>query len=315
MGWGPGERLRVVELFAGGGGSAQGLREAGDVEHVALYEVDKYCVATLRANGFDTTHQVDVREVDFAECGGCDLLVAGVPCQPFSAANARAAGEQDRRNGWPHALRALRELQPACFVFENVAGLLRDSFRDFFGRILAEIEAAGYVVHTRLLRAVEHGMAQTRRRVFLVGFRDAAAADRFQWPAPEPGPPTVRSVVGNLGPPLADDDGALRHFFHAGARQYRGHNPSRPDGPARTVLAGTSGCDGGNNTYLPPDGELRYFTVREVARLQTFPDSYRFPGSWTQAFKQIGNAVPPRLMRLLAAQLREAMRHQKKRCV
>ncbi len=113
---------------------------------------------------------------------------------------------------------------------------------------------------------------------------------------------TVRDAIGNLPDPEHNPIDANRiynHRFQAGARTYPGHTGSPLDLPAKTLKAGVHGVPGGENMLLRPDGSVRYFTVRESARLQTFPDSYRLHGSWTESMRQLGNAVPVELARVI----------------
>jgi DNA (cytosine-5)-methyltransferase 1 len=104
---------------------------------------------------------------------------------------------------------------------------------------------------------------------------------------------TVRDAITDLpDPEKSFSKDAFDHKFNPGARTYAGHTGSPLDEPAKTLKAGDHGVPGGENMLLKPNGSVRYFTVRESARLQTFPDDYRFPGSWTESMRQLGNAVP-----------------------
>lgn len=115
---------------------------------------------------------------------------------------------------------------------------------------------------------------------------------------------TLREAIGPLGEPVADDDDRRRHFVHPGATPYSGHEGSSLDWPAKTVKAGVHGVAGGENMLRYQNGRVRYFTLREAAGLQTFPASYRFAGSWTQAYRQLGNAVPVQLAEIVAKSIK-----------
>lgn len=122
---------------------------------------------------------------------------------------------------------------------------------------------------------------------------------------------TVRDALADMPEPCPyDSTEFFDHRFQAGARSYPGHTGSRLDEPAKTLKAGVHGVPGGENMLLRPDGTVRYFSVRESARLQTFPDNYRLHGSWTEAMRQLGNAVPVELANVVAksvaAHLRDA---------
>jgi DNA (cytosine-5)-methyltransferase 1 len=117
---------------------------------------------------------------------------------------------------------------------------------------------------------------------------------------------TVRDAIADLPEPLpkrTTDEPGLTHFAIPGARSYTGHTGSRLDEPAKTLKAGVHGVPGGENMLALPDRSVRYFTIREAARLQTFPDHFVFPCSWTESMRQIGNAVPVRLAELIARQV------------
>ena len=116
---------------------------------------------------------------------------------------------------------------------------------------------------------------------------------------------TVRDALVGLTDPEISEGDALNHRFQPGARSYAGHTGSPLDLPAKTLKAGDHGVPGGENMMVRADGSIRYFSVRESARLQTFPDGYAFHGSWTEAMRQLGNAVPMTLGHRVAASVAE----------
>lgn len=121
---------------------------------------------------------------------------------------------------------------------------------------------------------------------------------------------TVRDAFGDLpkaAPRRGVGEMALDHYLIPGARSYTGHTGSPLDEPAKTLKAGVHGVPGGENMLANPDGTVRYFTIRESSRLQTFPDEFAFKGSWTESMRQIGNAVPVELAHLLAANLKSVL--------
>ena len=226
-------------------------------------------------------------------------------------------------------------LQPVL-LFENVKGLLRPSFAEYFGYIklrltfpdevrqegeewevhakrLAKIDfntytKTKYVVFHRLLNAVDYGVPQKRERVIIVGLRSDLKT-QFVFPEKSKAPPkTIRSVIGNLPQPSKNPD--KRYFDHIDrglAKSYAGHTGSPIDEPSKTIKAGAHGVPGGENTILYPDGTLRYMTVREAKLIQTFPPDYKILGNWGEAMRQIGNAVPVKLATLLGKSLMDAL--------
>jgi DNA (cytosine-5)-methyltransferase 1 len=145
-----------------------------------------------------------------------------------------------------------------------------------------------------------HGIAQRRRRL---ATRLVGRARRIEVQPREYAWRTVRDAIGDLPDPENDPLASAtvpNHRFQPGARSYPGHTGSPLDEPAKTLKAGVHGVPGGENMLIRPDGGLRYFTIRESARLQTFPDNFRFHGAWSEAMRQLGNAVPVELAEIVA---------------
>lgn len=374
--------MKSIELFAGAGGLGIGLHHAG-FRPVNVIEWDRYCCDTIRENKIRGVATVkswrltagDVREIDFTQYDGrVELVSGGPPCQPFSLGGKHRAHE-DGRDMFPEAIRAVRDVKPKAFIFENVKGLTRESFRNYFEYIRLQLEhpeiqrrkseawanhharleqhhtsgsrsGLNYRVVTQLVNAANYGVPQRRERVFLVGFREDLGVS---WSFPSPThsqdallwdqvhgdywerhhvprkkryllasraervkevvePPitlawqTVRDALYDMPDPETHPDEStefLNHRFQPGARTYPGHTGSPLDEPAKTLKAGVHGVPGGENMLRRPDGSVRYFSVRESARLQTFPDDFIFHGSWTETMRQLGNAVPVQLAKII----------------
>ena len=373
--------IRSVELFTGAGGLALGLEKVG-CRHLAMVEFNAQACDTIRYNVNNhqqlakdwKLYQSDVRDIRYNEIAqSVDLVAGGPPCQPFSM-GGKARGRMDSRDMFPEAVRAVRELQPRYFVFENVKGLLRESFASYFNYIilqlsfptvvrnekedwiehlarLEKIQTSGhfpdlsYRVVYRLLDAADYGVPQHRHRVFIVGFRSDLGvewnfpesthnANKLLWEqwvtgeywdlhkvakskrpvvpeslkrrveilkanhsliAPEGNRYlTVRDALVGLPDPRTKNS-IPNHEFRDGAKPYPGHTGSALDEPSKALKAGAHGVPGGENMIAFPDGSYRYYTAREAARIQTFPDDYIFDSAWTEAMRQIGNAVPMHL--------------------
>ena len=309
--------MRCLELFSGCGGLAKGLELAG-FEHCGFVEFNKWACRSLREN-FNPAlvHETDVRKFDFTSIGKVDVVAGGPPCQPFSLGGLAKAHE-DSRDMFPEAIRAIHELRPKAFVFENVKGLLRKSFSDYFSYIVlrltypdrtipngmswrehldelrtidySQYSGLKYVVQYKLVNAVNYGVPQSRERVFIVGFRNDVPTD-WSWPDETPGRKTIAETIGHirLMKPCAFPED---HKIVSGARVYPGHSGSDYNSPSKTIKAGAHGVPGGENMIRFPDGTLRYMTVHEAKLIQTFPSDYVISGSWGEAMRQIGNAVP-----------------------
>jgi DNA (cytosine-5)-methyltransferase 1 len=309
--------LTVVEICAGAGGQALGLEQAG-FSHAAAVEIDADACETLRRNRGDDWKIIegDVANVDGHAFTGVDLVAGGVPCPPFSIAG-KQLGRDDERDLFPEALRLVAEIRPRAVLLENVRGLGTGKFDAYRAQVLGQLTEFGYQACWQLINASEHGVPQLRPRFVLVAVaRPWAAA--FQWPRPLPDlPPTVGAaladLMGSAGWPGAADwvAGADRiaPTIVGGSKKHGG-----PDlGPTRARAAWRAlGVDGLGIAASPPGPDFPHhqapkLTVRMVARLQGFPDSWQFSGRKTAAYRQVGNAFPPPVARVLGVAIAAAL--------
>jgi DNA (cytosine-5)-methyltransferase 1 len=376
--------MKSIELFAGAGGLALGVSLTGFASN-AVIEWNHDACNTIRENQERNNPLVsdwplcegDVREFDFSALSkGIDLVAGGPPCQPFSLGGKHRA-YSDKRDMFPATIDVIRRVQPRAFLIENVRGLTRASFANYFQYTLLQLSfpelvrgeretwlqhlerlekertsgrryGLTYDVVFRVVNAADYGVPQKRERVFIVGFRHDQGV-RWSFPAPTHSadrllydqfitgeywerhevsnrqrlklhakdmtrvdklrllPPsmapwrTVRDALQGLPDPQSPEAKLFfNHTYQDGAKVYTGHTGSPLDAPAKTIKAGDHGVPGGENMLVTPGGKTRYFTVRETARLQTFPDTYVFHGSWTESMRQLGNAVPVQLARIMA---------------
>lgn len=388
--------MRSIELFAGAGGLGIGVSRAG-FHPLTVVEWNRYCCDTLRENQLRDLNpvrewplaQADIRQINFMQYEGkVDLVSGGPPCQPFSIGGKHRA-HTDVRDMFPEAVRVIRETRPRAFLFENVKGLTRETFANYFEYLRLQLTYPGITIRpderwldhlsrlerhhiqgknkglhynlvTRVLNAANYGIPQRRERVFFVGFRadlniewnfpkETHSHDALLWEQlhgdeyrarhslskrssiltarfierakqlkekPRRLPwRTVRDALLGIPDPEREPSAAkayLNHGFQAGARRYTGHTGSPLDEPAKTLKAGVHGVPGGENMLLRSDGSVRYFTIRESARLQTFPDDFLFHGAWSEAMRQLGNAVPVSLAELLARDIKHHLSVEKK---
>lgn len=384
-----------VELFTGGGGLAWAMHQAG-FYHLLVNELEHRCCETLLDNvAVDSRSQLstsrggetrwplvegDIHGVDFSQYEGLvDVVAGGVPCQPWSLGGVHK-GYDDKRNLWPELFRCVRETRPRAIIAENVKGLLRPSFKEYYEYILRELAAPfeervdgedwrdhnrrlnkalkdrtadpayRYDVKYMLVNAADYGVPQIRFRVFVVAFRRDLELTDWEFPTPthtlsalrhdqttgrywkrhkipprQPVPcespvvdgkmpwRTLRDAISDLPEPLEpleaklEYPGWLHHYAWPGAREYPGHTPNDLDRPAKTVKAGVHGVPGGETVLRRDDGSIRYMTVREVARVMTFPDHWRLSGPRGEQMRQLGNAVPVALGGVIADAVAKAL--------
>ncbi len=325
---------RVFDTFAGAGGLSIGLGHAGfDIVAGAEWDSDA-CETFANVHPGARVLEGDMNAMSFSPWRGViDVVVGGPPCQPWSTGGKRL-GAEDPRDGWPAFLRVLQEIRPEAFVAENVAGLVSGARAAQFRWLFKEFEDLEFKVAAEVLNAADHGVPQRRHRLFIVGLRNGI----FAFPLPQFGPsrakpwrsageflrhqpigrPNPSIVTYACNPDLRPNpyDG---HVFNGGGR------PIDPKKPAPTLLAAM----GGNKTpwidtlgivpkyhaHLMAGGEpragpvpgARRITVEEAAALQTFPAGMHFTGARSSRYRQIGNAVPPLLARVIGEELRRQL--------
>lgn len=293
------DAVTVLDLFAGAGGLALGFEAIGF--NTVGYEMNAAAVQTYATNLAGDCHEV------FLSPGMPDVeaevIIGGPPCQPFSQIGYQR-GQFDKRDGLPVFIDAMRRLQPKIAIMENVRGLLYRNKSYFRGAVQAMTDL-GYEVDARILTAVDYGVPQKRERVFVV-----ASKIGWSWPSPTVETPvTVGTALGRLAQAEEPASKHLTPSMDAYIAKYEARsNCVRPrdlhvDQPARTVTCrNLSGATSDMLRLALPSGNRRRLTVREGARLQSFPDWFEFAGRESEQFEQIGNAVPPLLSLALARQ-------------
>ena len=309
-----------VELFAGAGGLALGLEKAGFHE-LALVEIDKYAAETLRKN----RPEWNVLEDDIVKIasGGIkkylpegieiDFVSGGYPCQSFSYAGHKMGLEDVRGTMFYYFAQIVGELNPKVFLAENVKGLVSHDNGKTLQTMIDIYEDLGYTVTTEIIKAVNYNVAQKRERVIIVGVRNDIDIE-YKLPKPFDYKPVLRDVLKDVPKSLGEkypekkrkvlelvpQGGYWRDLPENIAKAYMGK--SFYSGGGRTGMARRISWDepcltltcspAQKQTERCHPEETRPFTVREYARIQSFPDDWEFVGSMGQQYKQIGNAVP-----------------------
>ncbi|MEP7234338.1 MAG: DNA cytosine methyltransferase [Ignavibacteriota bacterium] len=321
-------KFNLISLFCGGGGLDLGLGFAGFkalvasditpiyVETVAHNIPGTYALAedALKLTGKLLCEKAGTTEID--------LVAAGPPCQAFSILGRRGALDDPRGKLALKYFELVAEIKPKAFIFENVPGLLTVNGGEDWRRLITYAkEITGYKLFSKKLNSSQFGIPQLRERIVVVGFKDEVS---FEFPTTPTGKfADELATKGLLATPsswaLANLENIENHIIRVhgakvrhryintpqGGRDKTDHtdriHPNRPSG---TVLVGSSA--GGGRPHIHPF-EPRVITVREGARLQSFPDWYVFLGSGTAQYRQVGNAVPPLLAYEIGKKIAEAI--------
>ncbi len=306
--------LSSVEMCAGAGGQALGLEQAG-FGHEALVEIESDYCKTLQANR-PKWNVLDRSLVDFdaRPYKGIDLLAGGLPCPPFSVAG-KQLGENDERNLFPEALRLVDECRPRAIMIENVRGFLDAVFEDYRVYLKSQLKKLGYETEWRLLNASEFGVPQLRPRVAIVALKKGMMGN-FEWPAVAAhNPSTVGETLFDLmaangwrgARAWKERANEIAPTIVGGSKKHGGPDlgPTR----ARKAWAGL-GVNGVSIAEEAPERDfvgMPRLTIRMVARLQGFPDTWHFEGKKTKAYRQVGNAFPPPVAQAVAGQIKKAL--------
>ena len=329
----PLQKYRTVELFAGAGGLALGLEKSG-LSCVMLNEIDKSACQTLRKNRPKwNVVEGDVSKIDFKPYKGkVEVLTGGFPCQAFSYAGKKLGFEDARGTLFYEFARAVKEIKPLIAVGENVRGLLTHENGKTLAGMISILEELGYkVVPPKVLKAIFHNVPQKRERLIIVAIRKDLKID-FEFPSPNKKILTIKdalkagglykndvpvslgqkypkekSDVMKLVPPggywrdlpLPIQKSYMKQSFFLGGGKTGMARRMSWDEPSLTLTCSPAQKQ---TERCHPD-ETRPFTVREYARIQTFPDDWEFAGALTSQYKQIGNAVPVNLAEAVGKQI------------
>ncbi len=315
-----------IELFAGAGGLALGLEKAG-IDHILLNEISKHASASLQTNRPNWNVICgDIKNINFKPYKGVDLLTGGFPCQAFSYAGKKLGFEDTRGTLFFDFARALKESEAKVFLAENVRGLLSHNGGKTLQSMIDVLTDLGYhIFEPKVLKAIHHKVPQKRERLFIVGikkeYKDRA---KLVWPAPSEDiytlkdalkkgdlydsdvkpslgqkyPQKKRKVLELIPPggywrdlPLSLQKEYMQKSFYLGGGKTGIARRISWDEPCLTLTCSPAQKQ---TERCHPD-ETRPFEVREYARIQTFPDEWKFEGPITEQYRQIGNAVPVNL--------------------
>ena len=287
----------AIDLFAGCGGLSLGFESAG-IQTIG-YERNTDCCNTYKANLHSDCHQTTITPQTIFPAA--EIVIGGPPCQPFSR-RGKQTGKEDERNGFPTFISAIRRLRPKIWVCENVKGLPEQN-AEYYKAITDELASFGYIVEARVVQLVKYGVPQNRERLVIVGHHGG-----FNFPEPMAHKVTAGEALGELAYEIPRDAVFLTPEQDEYIAKYERASKCKVprdlhlDRPARTLTCrNLAGATSDMHRIRLPDGRRRRITVREAARLQSFPDWFKFHGTTESQFTQIGNAVPPLFARALAS--------------
>lgn len=325
------KNYNVLELFAGAGGLALGLEKAG-FNTIGLVEIDKYAAQTLRQNR-PNWNVIEKDIIKVSENGiynyipkniDVDIVSGGYSCQSFSYAGQKKGLDDARGTMFFYYAKILEQIMPKMFLAENVKGLTTHDNGKTLSTMISVFESIGYNVCYHILKATDYGVAQKRERTVIVGIRKDFSL-HYLAPKPYDYKPVLRDVLENVPASIGEvysekkknvlelvpPGGYWRDLPDHIAKEYMGK--SYYSGGGRTGMARRISWDepcltltcspAQKQTERCHPDEVRPFTVREYARIQSFPDNWEFYGSCGQQYKQIGNAVPVELAKAIGLSL------------
>lgn len=294
----------AIDLFAGCGGLSLGFESAG-IRTIG-YEMVADCCQSYRKNLQSECYQERITtETVFPQV---DIIIGGPPCQPFSR-RGKQTGKDDERNGFPAFIEAVRRIRPKIWVCENVKGLPEQN-KEYFDSIMDQFRSLGYQVECQVFQIVNYDVPQNRERLVIVGHYGG-----FRFPMPRSYKVTAGEALGTLAHEIPENAAFLTPAMDEYIAKYEAASKCKNprdlhlDRPARTLTCrNLAGATSDMHRIRLPDGRRRRITVREAARLQSFPDWFEFCGTEESQYTQIGNAVPPLFAYALAKQVVEYLK-------
>ncbi len=309
--------IKAIDLFSGIGGIRLGFKNVfkNDIKFVYANDIDKFACQTYEAN-FGEYPIGDITKTDLNSIPDFDLLLAGFPCQSFSIAGKQRGFEDIRGTLFFYIVKILELKKPAYFMLENVKNLMSHDKGKTFNTMKNILTGLGYQIHYTILNAKNYGLPQNRERVYIMGFKDKVL---FNFPTTHSTPKGIFKILENN----VQEKYYISQRYWEGLKTHRARNEAKgngfgykiisPNGIANTIVCGGSGRERnliqGNIRTKNKDG-IRMMTPREWARLQGFPEEFKFPCSNTQTYKQLANSVPIPVIEAIAIKMMVALNHK-----
>lgn len=314
-------QMRVISLFSGAGGMDLGFLQAG---YKIVWSNEKWqdAAETYRRNIGKHIICCDIEDVNVSDIPDGDIVIGGFPCQGFSVANIKRYANDQRNFLYLQFLKVITAKKPSFFLAENVKGILSLEQGKVFQMILDDFSSAGYRVQHSVLNAANYGVPQRRERVFILGVRSDLQIHPLFPPHPTHAPkekaaslglhPWVSIAEALEGIPEPDQANSLTNHectkYKLRFNGYLGHRRIDPALPAPTITA--RGDDRGGVVIHHHPKNHRRLTMREAAIIQSFPIDFTFVGCKTSVYRQIANAVPPLLARVIASSVTDSLNSQ-----
>ncbi len=291
-------QFRMIDLFAGIGGTRLGFYQTGKVNIVFSSEFDSHAVKTYRTN-FGEEPYGDITKITSDEIPDHDILVGGFPCQAFSQAGKKLGFEDTRGTLFFEIARILKDKRPKAFLLENVKNLTLHDGGKTFQVILNTLDELNYEVTPLLYKAKDFGVPQNRERIYIVGFNRDTVKNYKDFSPPVPPCPETR--VGSILETYVDPKYTISDKLWEGHQRRKaeheekgngfGYSLFSKDSPYTNTISARYYKDGSEILIEQKERNPRKITPREAARLQGFPEAFIIPVSDTQAYKQFGNSV------------------------
>lgn len=309
---------KMIDLFAGIGGTRLGFYQTGKTQVVFSSEIDKFAIKTYSAN-YGETPSGDITKIDAKDVPNHDILVGGFPCQAFSQAGLKKGFEDTRGTLFFEIARILKEKQPKAFLLENVKNLtLHDNGRTF-EVIKATLRELGYEIYPMLFKAKDFGVPQNRERIYIVGFNKEKVSNYKDFKAPTPSKKNI--CVGDILEEKVDSKYTISDQLWEGHKRRKVENKEKGKGfgyslfnensPYTNTISARYYKDGSEILIEQKGQNPRKLTPRECARLQGFPEEYIIPVSDTQAYKEFGNSVAVPVIHAIAEQIIKVLDNSK----
>lgn len=301
---------KMIDLFAGIGGTRLGFYYTGKVNIVFSSEIDSFAAKTYEAN-FGEKPDGDITQISTSTIPNHDILVGGFPCQAFSQAGKKQGFNDTRGTLFFEIARIIKDKQPKAFLLENVRNLLSHDKGKTFDVIKTTLEELGYEVKYTLFKAKDFGVPQNRERIYIIGFNKEKIKNYKKFSMPDP--PYLKTCVGDILEKNVDEKYTISDKLWQGHQRRKAEHIEKGNGfgyslfNAKSMYTNTISAryykDGSEILIEQSDRNPRKITPREAARLQGFPEEFIIPVSDTQAYKQFGNSVAVPVIHAIAEQI------------